>query len=75
MELPQAYLSTYASKDKEKWLFQLLVNSLKRIYPRSSTHHKALFSCLQNSKTLQDSPSHRIFERMYEVLNVAKQNN
>jgi len=34
-----------------------------------------LFSSLQNSKTLQDFPSHRIFERMHEVLNVAKQNN
>ena len=34
-----------------------------------------LFSCIQNFKTLQDSPSHRIFERMHEVLNVAKQNN
>ena len=37
---------------------------------------KALFRCTQNSKTLQDSQtSHRIFERMHEVLNVAKQNN
>jgi len=34
-----------------------------------------LFSFLQNFKTLQDSTSHRIFERMHEVLNVAKQNN
>jgi len=31
-----------------------------------------LFSCIQNSKSLQDSPSHRIFERMHEVLNIAK---
>jgi len=36
---------------------------------------KLLFSCIQNSKTLQDFPSHRIFERMREVLNIAKQNN
>ena len=35
----------------------------------------SLFRCLQNSKTLQDFPSHRIFERMHKVLNVAKQNN
>ena len=34
-----------------------------------------LFSSLQNFKTLQDSTSHRIFERMHEVLNIAKQNN
>jgi len=34
-----------------------------------------LFRCTQNSKTLQDSPSHRIFEHMHEVLNVGKQNN
>ena len=32
----------------------------------------ALFSSLQNSKTLQDSTSHQIFECMYKVLNVAK---
>ena len=35
----------------------------------------ALFSWLQNFKILQDSPSHQIFQRMHEVLNVAKQNN
>jgi hypothetical protein len=34
-----------------------------------------LFSSLQNFKILQDSPSHRIFQYMHEVLNVAKQNN
>ena len=34
-----------------------------------------LFRCTQNSKTLQDFPSHRIFERMHEVLNITKQNN
>jgi hypothetical protein len=32
----------------------------------------ALFSSLQNFKTLQDSTSHQIFERMHKVLNVAK---
>ena len=36
---------------------------------------KALFSCLQNSKILQDSPSHEMFKCMHEVLNIAKQNN
>jgi len=36
---------------------------------------KPLFSSLQNSKTLQDFTSHRIFKHMHEVLNVAKQNN
>ena len=34
-----------------------------------------LFSCIQNFKTLRDFSSHRIFEHVYEVLNVAKQNN
>ena len=34
-----------------------------------------MFSSLQNSKTLQDFLSHRIFKRMHEILNVAKQNN
>ena len=38
-------------------------------------HTAPLFSCIQNSKTLQDSPSHRIIKHMHEVLNVAKQNN
>ena len=33
---------------------------------------KPLFSFFQNSKTLQDSTSHRIFECMHEVLNIAK---
>ena len=33
-----------------------------------------LFSSLQNSKILQDSTSHRIFELVHKVLNVAKQN-
>ena len=33
---------------------------------------EVLFSFLQNFKTLQDSTSHRIFERIHEVLNVAK---
>jgi len=37
-----------------------------------STYIMPLFSYIQNSKTLQDSPSHRIFERIHEVLNVAK---
>ena len=36
---------------------------------------KVFFSSLQNFKTLQDFPSHQIFQRMHEVLNVAKQNN
>ena len=36
---------------------------------------KALFRCTQNFKILQDFSSHRIFERMHEVLNIAKQNN
>ena len=36
---------------------------------------KALFSSLQNFKILQDFPSHRIFQHMHEILNVAKQNN
>ena len=36
---------------------------------------KPLLRCLQNSKTLLYSPSHRIFECVHEVLNVAKQNN
>ena len=31
-----------------------------------------LFRCLQNSKILQDSPSHQIFERIHEVLNIVK---
>ena len=34
-----------------------------------------LFRCTQNFKILQYFLLHRIFERMYEVLNVAKQNN
>ena len=33
---------------------------------------KALFSFLQNFKTLQDFTSYRIFERMHEVLNVGE---
>ena len=37
--------------------------------------NSALFSCFQNFKILQDFSSHRIFERMHKVLNVAKQNN
>jgi len=31
---------------------------------------KPLFSCLQNSKILQDFSSYRIFERIHEVLNM-----
>ena len=38
----------------------------------ASNHFKALFSSLQNSKILQDSPSHRIFQYIHEVLNIAK---
>ena len=34
--------------------------------------NQALFSCIQNSKTLQDSSSHRIFQHMHEVLNLHK---
>jgi len=34
--------------------------------------HKALFTSTQNPKTFQDSPSHRIFRRMHEVLNINK---
>ena len=38
----------------------------------ASNHFKALFSSFQNFKTLQDSPSHRVFQYRHEVLNVAK---
>ena len=33
---------------------------------------RALFSCFQNSKILQNFPSHQMFQRMHAVLNVAK---
>ena len=36
---------------------------------------REISSCLRNFKTLQDLSSYRIFERIYEILNVAKQNN
>ena len=36
---------------------------------------KVLFNSLQNFKNLRDFPSHRFFQRMHKVLNVAKQNN
>ena len=37
---------------------------------RGGNPPQGLFSCIQNSKTLQDSPSHRIFQRMHEVINL-----
>jgi hypothetical protein len=33
---------------------------------------RAMFSWLQNSKSFQDSPSHRICRHMYGVLNIGK---
>ena len=32
----------------------------------------ALFRCTQNFQILENSPSHRIFKRIHEVLNIAK---
>jgi hypothetical protein len=35
-------------------------------------HNEALFRCFKIPKILQDSPSHRIFRRMHEALNIGK---
>jgi hypothetical protein len=40
-----------------------------------SKGNKALFTSIQKLKNFQDSPSHRIFIRMHEVLNVDKNKN
>ena len=36
---------------------------------------EALFRCIQKSKILQDSPSHRILRHMHETLNIDKKDN
>ena len=40
------------------------------IVHRSKGVDKALFTSTQKPKIFQDSPSHRIFRRMHEVLNI-----
>ena len=53
-----------------------LLNPIATVPPlQIKDNSEVLFRCTQNSKTLQDSSSHRIFERMNEVLNIAKQSN
>jgi hypothetical protein len=37
--------------------------------------HKAVFSSFKIPKKLQDFPSHQIFGRMHEALNLGKKNN
>ena len=55
------------------------LSSNNEIYYSTKTNNfsptKQGLSCLQNSKTLQDFSSHQIFQRMHEILNIAKQNN
>jgi hypothetical protein len=57
----------------DKWIISYVL--MMHLFIFSKKVVNALFRCTQNSKILQDFPSHRIFERMHEVLNVTKQNN
>ena len=56
----------------EPWTNCMYLNIWCDIFECKFYKSKVLFSSLQNSKILQDSLSHRIFQRMHEVLNVAK---
>jgi len=57
----------------EIYYFTLCLDAFKipKLY-KIPNHIDSLFSSLQNSKTLQDFPSHRIFKHMHKILNVAK---
>ena len=75
-------LSKYFKKKKfqtQQWLtlppspFTLTqVFLLLSLSPQRTVEEITLFSSFQNSKILQDSPSHQTFKHMYEILNAVK---
>jgi hypothetical protein len=59
-----------------KWMDFTSANGPERrrcyVFLEQQELYSALFSCFKVPKKFQDSPSHRIFGRMYEVLNIDK---
>ena len=64
-----------AANEHELFFFtKMAVQSHDRIYRRHQHQHLRL-RMHQKPKTLQDSPSHRIFRRMHRILNIDENKN